>query len=128
LIPFLIIVSWLLLLLSVISLIQTCKQKPEGLFAELEQEGFGNVILQIAYGLTGFYLLYVLTVMNHVRPLTWFGILTILEMLLFLLALRGDRKTGPLVRWYRNGIGMYVSALINIAFPIAAIYFLQFSS
>ncbi|TCP59337.1 hypothetical protein EV586_101553 [Tumebacillus sp. BK434] len=124
---FLIVISYLLLLLSILSLWQTFKHKPEGYFRQLEEAGFANVTRQMMYGLSGLFLLYVLTVMNHVRPLTWFGVLTIAETLFFVLAMRGDLQSGLAVRWYRHSIGMYVSSLLNVLFPLAALYFLQFS-
>ncbi|ASS75226.1 hypothetical protein CIG75_09690 [Tumebacillus algifaecis] len=123
----LIVLSYLLLLLSVLSFWQTFKQKPAGFFHELEAAGMSNGVRQIMYAITGLYLLYVLTVMNVARPLTWFGIVTIIESLCFLLALRGDLTSGLFVRWYRYSVGMYVSAVFHILFPIVALYFLQFS-
>lgn len=127
LLTFLIVISYLLLLLSVVSLWQTVKQKPEGYFRQLEEAGFGGGTRQVMYGITGLYLLYVLTVMNYVRPLTWLGAVTVAETLFFLLSMRGDLNSGLSVRWYRKSIGMYLSGVLNILFPLAALYFLQFS-
>ncbi|MFD2168664.1 hypothetical protein [Tumebacillus lipolyticus] len=124
---FLLIISYPILLLSLVSFWQTIRQKPEGFFHDLERAGMGNGIRQVIYGITGVYLLYVLTAMNHVRPLSWYGWIVIFESLLFLLSLRGDLTKGLLIGWYRRGPGLYISSVLNTLFPLTAIYLLQFS-
>jgi hypothetical protein len=125
---FLLIVSILLLLVSGISYWQLIKQTPRRFFQELDALGLGNGSLQVFYALTGFYLLYLLTVMNYVRPLVIPAIILSLDSLLFLLVLRRYAYSNRLSGYFRSGFGLYVSGTMQTAFLLAAIYLLAIRS
>ncbi|MGZ4123122.1 MAG: hypothetical protein ACXVOI_07925 [Tumebacillaceae bacterium] len=98
------------------------------LFAELDASGENNAVRQTIYALTGFFLLYVLTVMKTLHPMVVPGLVVLLDSLLFLYccsALNRKHEERSLVsRYYQSGFGLYLSVLFQILFFAATLLFL----
>lgn len=121
---FLLIIAVGLLVLTLASFKQMISIGARTLFAELDGRGESNGVRQTVYALTGLFLLFVLVVMKDVPLLFWPGIIVSADSLLFLFACNVNRnreRDGLIRRYYRSGIGLYLSALIQIAFLVAAI-------
>jgi hypothetical protein len=121
---FLFIIAIGLLVLTVASFKQMIAIGARTLFAELDGRGESNGVRQTVYALTGMFLLFVLVVMKDVPLLFWPGIVVSADSLLFLFACNVNRdreQEGPIRRYYSSGFGLYLSALIQIVFLVAAI-------
>jgi hypothetical protein len=121
---FLFIVTVVLLILTALSLQQLRKNGITAVLGKLAEKDVANSTIQSYYALTGFYLLYVLLLMKQVPHLLVPGIIIGVDNLLFLLFLRRLDRDGALQRYYRKGIGFYLSYAIQIPFFVAALYFL----
>ncbi len=122
---FLLICSSLLLLLGGLTYWQIYRVSAGEFIKEWGESLSGhNGSLQITYGTTGLYVLFVLTAMKHLPATQYLGVLTILDSLLFSFASYRLYKHAPLHRYYSSGIGVYLSGFLQIVFCAAAIYYL----
>lgn len=121
---FLFFCTALLLVITVICYWQIFKMPASEFFGEWETAEMGNAGLQILYALIGVYVFYVLTVITYAKPALYLGLLTALESLVFLVAMRRYHHHGTMHGYYRSGVGLYLSALFQVIFLIAALYYL----
>jgi hypothetical protein len=124
---FLLIIAVVLLLVTLASFKQMFSFGARNLFAQIDGKGESNGARQMVYALTGLFLLFVLTVMKVVQPLTLPGIIVTVDSLLFLYACyakRNQERDGLVRRYYQSGFGLYFSALLQIVFLVASLLFL----
>ena len=123
--PFLLPLSILFLILNIASALTVIRLKPAAYWRLLDEQGITHVYYQFMCALMGAYLLHALSVAAVERLLAIPVILLVLDTLALMLFFRRLTAEGALARYYRSGIGMYLSVTLNVLYYTAAVILLQ---
>lgn len=122
--------SWLLplsilfVIINSLSVLFAFRMKPSGYWRQLDAQGTSNGHFQFMCTLGGLYLLLVLTVAGHERALAIPAILIIADTLSLLMLFRSLKTEGAVARYYRTGIGLYLSVWLHLLYFAAAVVLL----
>lgn len=122
--------SWLLplsilfVIINALSVLFAFRMKPSGYWRQLDEQDFSNGQYQSMCILGGLYLLLVLTVAGQERVLAIPAILLLADTLALLMLFRSMRTEGTVARYYRTGIGLYLSVWLHLLYFAAAVVLL----
>jgi hypothetical protein len=117
-------ISILLLFVNTLSALYILLTKPQAFWQMVDEHGMSNSTYQFTCALVGLYLFFTLTVAGREPYLTIPAALLVLDYLAQLSFMRRLPADGPLARWYRSHIGLYLSVLLHTLFYGAAVYLL----
>lgn len=123
--PFLLPLSILFLVLNIASALTVIRLKPTAYWRLVDEQGISHVYYQFICALMGGYLLHALSVAAAERVLAVPVVLLVLDTLTLMLFFRRLPTEGALARYYRSGVGMYVSVMLHMVYYSAAVWLLR---